>query len=410
MKGRHQRRPCFISDIGEPSVDKNRLVDKATVTTAFRERYGREPNVVVRAPGRVNLIGEHTDYQAGFVFPAAIDRQLWIAAALSGSDECRLVSRAFPEPSSFKVSSLKDDWSKRWEKYIAGMAWAIQNHTGRALPGIDAFIDGTLPTSSGLSSSAAIEMAAGVMWNALARLDLATETLAELGKVCENQFVNVKSGIMDQMASVHGKAGHALFIDTRNRTFEAVAVPDSLSIVVMDTGTPRNLGIEYNKRPEHAQLAVEALKKTYPNIETLRDVDIGMLEGVQDTLDPLLFSRAKHIVTENARVLGFKRALTTDNKIAIGALMIASHESLRYDYEVSTDALNAMVEAANHAPGFVGARLTGAGFGGACVALVETERAAAFMKAVDKTYRAKEAQANPTFFLCQAADGAAVAQ
>ncbi len=343
------------------------MTSEDTAVEAFRYRFGESPEIVCVAPGRVNLIGEHTDYNDGFVFPAAIDREVVIAGRIAQGEGTFLNSLERRGEGRFHVNSVAPGQAldRRWWDYPAGMAWALRDETGRNLPEIDAVVHSTVPIGSGVSSSAAIEMACGTLWNEIANLGLSPQELAKLGQRCENKFIGVKSGIMDQMASALGRAGHAMFLDTRSLEIDYAPIPSDLVIVLCDTKRPRALSSSaYNERRRQCEAGAAAL-----GVKSLRDATMPMLDAAN--LDELTFRRCKHVVTENARCVEFKGALSRNDHRQIGRLMRESHESLRDDYEVSCSELDSMAEAAWGARGCVGARMTGAGFGGACVALVD---------------------------------------
>lgn len=368
----------------------------------FQEQFGQPPQISGVAPGRVNLIGEHTDYNDGFVFPAAIDREVWICAREVDGLSSLFSLELGPSP-GFDAKIVSPGDLEGWGAYGAGIAWALRKHSGTALPNIQAIVHGEVPIGSGISSSAAIEMAFAVVWNKLADSDIPNKELAKVSQECENKFVGVNSGIMDQMASAMGKAGHALFLDTRSLEIEYAPIPKELVIVLCDTGKPRALtDSAYNERRSQCEQACEAL-----GVKSLRDATLEMLDSRKSSLSDVIYRRAKHVITENRRCLEFVKALKDDHLDEIGALMRASHESLRYDYEVSSPELDAMAEAAWNADGCVGARMTGAGFGGACVALVRTEKVPDFIAETAMAYK-RATDLGGNFLACEAADGARV--
>lgn len=273
------------------------------------------------------------------------------------------------------------------------------------MPNLEAYVASDLPIGSGLSSSAAMEMAFGVLWQELLRLDLSGRELARLGQQCEHEHIGVQCGIMDQMASALGRAGHAMFIDTRNLDLAYVPIPSTLTIVVCDTMKPRELSDSaYNERRLQTIEASEVLKTC-----TLRDATAEQIEGGRDQLGEVRYRRARHVQSENERCHRFVDALREGEIDQIYVLMRQSHESLRDDFEVSCPELDAMAEACWQAPGCIGARMTGAGFGGACVALVERGRTSVFREAVSAHYLLHVADRMPRFLVCESADGAAVA-
>ncbi len=351
------------------------------IRDVFREIYGRDPEVVGIAPGRINLIGEHTDYNDGFVFPAAIDRGLAIAACVSDGPS-KTYSVQLGNAEEFDVADVKPGFTETWSKYGAGMGWAISDLIESKLPNLNVVVDSEIPIGSGVSSSAALELAFGVVWNYVEKLTLDNRELARLGQICENRFVGVNSGIMDQMASAMGRNGHAMFLDTRTLQMEYVKVPSDLAVVLCDTKKERALTTSaYNERRTQCETAAQ-----YLGVRKLRDADMKLLDSTKRHLPEVVYRRAKHVITENQRCVDFKEALRGRDYEAIGRLMKESHVSLRDDYEVSCAELDAMAEAAWAAPGCVGARMTGAGFGGACVALVQKDLLNPFITATLSVY------------------------
>ncbi len=322
---------------------------------AYVEKFGEEPGVVASAPGRINLIGEHTDYNGGFVLPCAIDRRLAVAAGRNGGNLLYSADFDLARP-----LHREDD---SWAKYPRGVAWALRE-AGHDADNFQAALAGDVPRASGLSSSAAIEAATALALNALFEFGLDRKSLARICQRAENEYVGVQSGIMDQYASLLCEAGSALLIDCRS--LEADTVPldlerADLSLAVCDTRVERGLGdTGYNDRRASCERAAETL-----GVSQLRDATEGDLERLSGEE----LRRARHIVTENARVIRAVESLRAKDFEAFGQLMYASHESMRDDYEISTPELDAFVEIAreNGAPG---ARLTGAGFGGCAIALM----------------------------------------
>lgn len=368
----------------------------------FQERFGGKPDLITMAPGRVNLIGEHTDYNEGFVFPAAIDRH--VKVALRPTDgESRLFSSQRGEGVTFDTRELAPGLRRGWAGYVAATAWSTQRHVKRILPNVEAVVDSTLPIGSGVSSSAALELAFMVAWNEISGLGLEGPDMAKLAQTAENDFVGVNCGIMDQMASAMGKSGHALFLDTKSLEITYSRLPDDMVIVICDTQKTRSLaGSAYNDRRRECEAACRALE-----VSSLRYVNLSQLEDAWDKMPEPIYHRALHVVTENARCISFVDALDKRNANKIRMLMQASHESLRDDYAVSCEELNMMAEAAWDAPGCIGARMTGAGFGGACVALVEETRVDAFIRSTMGRYEMKTGLKG-VYTPCRAARGAHV--
>lgn len=372
----------------------------AEALNLFKKRFGGPPETLALAPGRINLIGEHTDYNEGFVFPVAIDRFAAVAARITPG-YCELTSEQLGDGEPFDANKVQVGDVGGWAKHPAGVAWGLGRLGFENIPNIQALVHSDIPVASGVSSSAALEVAFGWIWNTLAKLELDKLELAQLAQKAENGFVLVECGMMDPLASSLGKEGNALFVDTRSLEVRYVRMPEHLAIVLCDTGTPRALSDSgYNERRHQCEMAAKAM-----GIKSLRDATLTLLEAKASGMDGLVYLRAKHVITENARCQGFVGALESANHLRISTLMRASHESLRDDYEVSTKELDAMAEACWNAPGCVGARMTGAGFGGACVALVQNSSLSEFLAFVHRQYREKT-EIEGQFSVCQAAEGA----
>jgi galactokinase len=365
------------------------------------------PVSVVRAPGRVNLIGEHTDYNLGFVLPAAIDREIWIAFEPWARPGVELTSTELNETRSFDFDDLAVEPGRpvTWVDYVAATAWAMRE-AGLPLRGFRGVLDSTIPIGSGLSSSAALEMASS--W-ALAVSDgprPAPIEMAVIAQRAENAYVGVNCGIMDQFASAAGRAGHALLIDCRVSEYTATPIPAGLSIVVCDTGSPRRLDASaYNLRRSECELGVRLIAEREPGVESLRDVDEAMLERNRAELPEHVARRCEHIVKEDARVIATVAALRDGDFRAVGRLFAASHASLRDLYEVSSPELDTMVEIANGVPGVVGSRMTGAGFGGCTVNLVRRGAEEALRERVMADYPQRTGL-SARVFVASAVDGA----
>ena len=365
----------------------------------FTDRFGASPQVVSAAPGRVNLIGEHTDYNQGFVLPAAIDRHVAVAASRSGS-ESEVWSEGFEAPALFSVG--REQGMAGWARFPSGMAWTLARAGLAVSSDIQAATASDLPAGAGLGSSAAIELAFAVVWNELDGLGLGNKELALLAQRCEHEFIGVMCGAMDQLASALGRRGQAMLLDTRSLTTEYKPIPEGLKIVLCDTGRGRSLGsTAYNERLAECEAICRDLQ-----VQSLRDVTVGRLDGTYGDRNSVKYRRARHVLTENQRCAMFSEALDRSDHGAIGRLMEESHSSLRDDYEVSCAELDAMAESARLAPGCIGARMTGAGFGGACIALVEAGRADEFASLAGAGYRERTAGLEPAFLACIAADGA----
>ena len=381
----------------------------ARATAAFRETYGREPKIVARAPGRVNLLGAHVDYNDGWVLPAAIERAAWVAAAPNREETVRIHFLDFDEDDAFPLKGLNPDAPVANGKtpYPAGVAWALQE-AGYQFPGIDAVLTSDVPIGAGVSSSAAVEVAFLTAWDTLAGLSLSGTEKAQLGQRAENGYLGVASGIMDQFASIHGAAGHLILLDCRSLGHERIPFPKDLAILVADSGVRRELaGSEYNVRQEQCQEAVERLQPYLPDIQALRDVTPEAFALHAHRLPITLRRRAQHVVEECGRVLGGAEALRHGDLAAFGELIRRSHASSRDLYEVSIPELDLLAATAWQTSGCYGARLTGAGFGGCVVVVAEATAAPAVEDALRSAYR-QEFSRDLNLFQTRVAAGAQV--
>lgn len=379
------------------------------LSEGFAARFGTAPVAVVRAPGRVNLIGEHTDYNEGFVLPLAIDREVLIAARPRDDGVVRLVALdQGGEECAFSLDAFAPDPARNWSNYVRGVAFLLRQR-GLALTGMDAVIAGDVPIGSGLSSSAALLVAAAVTFQVLSRFPFDRADLARLTQKAENEFCGVKSGIMDQFISALAQAGQALLIDCRDLSYRHVPLPRESALVVADTRTSRALaGSAYNTRRAECEAATHALAVELNRpVHSLRDVTSGELARVEARLPSVLAKRARHVVEENARVLAAVEAAARDDLEALGQRMNESHASLRDLYEVSSPELDTMVDLARAQPGVLGARLTGAGFGGCTVNLVRAEVAPAMAPALAQAYQARTG-VMPQVYLVRASAGASL--
>jgi len=340
---------------------------------AFALRFGDEPEVVVRSPGRVNLIGEHTDYNEGWVLPVAVDLGTSLAARPRSDGLLNVAALRLGADDRAHLSDLRPAEGPRWTRYVRGMA-ALLLEAGEPLIGADLLIDGDLPLEAGLSSSASLEMGVAVLLLSLAGRPIDRGGLARLGRRVENEVVGVQSGIMDQLAVACGVEGRAILIDCRTLQIEPVPFPPGMALLVIDSGVPRSLDASpYNRRRAECQAALRALREVEPRLGALRDATPELLAA--HPLDSLLGRRARHVVGENRRVHQAAAALRSGDTAHLGRLMVEAHRSLRDDFEASTPEIDSLVEMALSKPGVHGARLTGAGFGGSVVALVEAQRA-----------------------------------
>jgi galactokinase len=371
----------------------------------FTEWCGLRPTVF-GAPGRVNLIGEHTDYNDGFVMPCAIGLGTRVAAA---REDRRLLIRSaqFPGEFEFDLNDLPARRTGSWCDYVLGVAAVLQQN-GHRLRGANLLVDGEVPIGAGLSSSAAIEVASALALMELSGITLPMVEVAKLGQRCENTFIGARVGIMDQFVSCMGKAGHALLLDCRSLEFELIPIPDGVRMVVCNTMVKHeHAGGEYNRRREECEEGVRILAKWYPEITALRDVSSGQLAAHGAEMPEKIFRRCLHVVVENERVQDGARRLRAGDLNGFGGLMRESHRSLRDLYEVSCRELDVMVEAAEGLPGYYGGRMTGGGFGGCTLNLVEGRFAEDFAGMISERYRVATGM-TPEVYICAAADGAGV--
>lgn len=360
----------------------------SALAEAFFAKFGARPRIF-RAPGRVNLIGEHTDYNDGFVLPAAIDRATDVAIAPRADQEIRIHSRAFGETRRFALSEANPAPLRDWSDYARGVVVELLR-LGVPLRGADLMIDSDLPMGAGLSASAAFEVATAFALCSLSGAALDPTALALACQRAENEFVGMRCGVMDQLISSRGVEGSALLIDCRSLEARPTPMPPDVAIVICDTMVQHELAASaYNERREQCETAVALLGRDLPGLRALRDVDASALAKGADILPQASLRRARHVVSENARVLKMVEALAAQDLAACGALMNESHRSLRDDYEVSCAELDLMAALAQSQPGAYGARMTGGGFGGCVVSLVEKDAVADFIAQASRDYLEK---------------------
>jgi galactokinase len=372
---------------------KNRVIE------AFRERFGERPSLIVRSPGRVNLIGEHTDYNDGFVLPMAIDRAVWVALRPRHDDVVLVYSLERSEPAEFELSKLEYE-GNGWAEYVKGMSKMLQD-AAHDLTGWEGVLTSDVPIGSGLSSSAALEMAVGIAFSAVSGFPFDGVEMARLGRKAENEWVGAMTGVMDQMISANGKAGFALLIDCRDLTMTNIPLPDETAALVMDTTTRHDhTDSGYNERRASCERAAD-----FFGVGHLRDLSMEEFAARASDLDDVTMRRARHVLGENDRVLAAVEAMQAGDSETLGRLMNDSHASLHDDFEVTNEELDAMARIARAQPGCFGARMTGGGFGGCVVALVERKKVAEIEAAVAREYEAATGL-RPKIFLTQASDGA----
>ncbi len=352
---------------------------------AYQKRFHRLPNAIISAPGRINLIGEHTDYSGGFVLPFAIDLRIFIAFGKRNDKQVELVSLDFDDEISFNLDCM-DIHRENWKTYLTAIAM-VMREDGYNLNGWQGVISGTIPIGAGLSSSAALEVACILAFCQASDLNLSPKIIALLGQKAETNWVGIKVGIMDQLISAAGKADHAMFLDCESLNWEHTRIPSNVSVFVLDTMTRRNLSnSKYNARHEELQKAHQIIG--FPQFRSITLDTIKHLREV-GSLSLVLYNRAKHVITENKRVIEFSQAMQQEDLVSMGRLIIQSHQSLRDDFEVSSTELDLIVELAQNQPNCLGARMTGAGFGGCALALLENKNFEEFITKVSQRYQQK---------------------
>jgi galactokinase len=375
-----------------------------TLLQKFEQEFGGSPRVFA-APGRVNLIGEHTDYNDGFVLPCAIGFTTRVAIAPRPDRKLVLLSEGFPGRFEFDLANLPETRLGAWCDYVLGVAVVLRQSEALS-SGASIMVQGGVPIGAGLSSSAAVEVASALAFMSLNGAIFPMPQVARMCQRAENTFVGAKVGIMDQFVSCLGKKGHALRLDCRSLEFEQVPIPADVRLVICNTMVKHeHAGGEYNRRRAECDEGVRLLLKWYPDIRALRDVSPEELEKHAADLPEIIYKRCNHVVNENQRVLDGSRALSLGDLSQFGRLMRESHDSLRDLYAVSCEELDLMVEIAEGLPGFYGGRMTGGGFGGCTVNLVTHEQAEAFAAEVGKRYLAKT-KIKPDIYICSAANGA----
>lgn len=370
----------------------------------FEKRFADHPRIF-RAPGRVNLIGEHTDYNDGFVMPAALAFSTYVAIAKRPDHKLLIYSEELPGSFEFDIEHLPKQRIGKWCDYVLGVASVLRKRTNQ-IHGANLLVHGEVPIGAGLSSSAAFEVASALALISMESRQVPLPEVAEICRQAENSFVGARVGIMDQFVSCMGKAGHALLLDCRSLDFQLVHIPAGIRLVVCNTMVKHDLASgAYNTRREECEEGVRYFQKWNPAVRALRDVSVQLLERHLQELPATIAKRSTHVVRENQRTLDAAHALTAGDLDRMKKLMRDSHASLRDLYEVSCRELDIMVDAAEGLPGYCGGRMTGGGFGGCTVNLVREESADDFAQAIAERYRQRTGT-NPDVYLCTAEDGA----
>ena len=379
------------------------MPNRADLASAFRQKFG-DLHALYRAPGRVNVIGEHTDYNGGFVLPVALDFSCLVAASRRSDAQIAVYSENTGELVRLDLRQEALRRTGTWSDYPAGVAWALLD-AGFALRGACLYIRGEVPLGAGLSSSAALEVAVGYALLDLAGIGVDLRRLPNLCQRAENEFVGARVGIMDQFVACHGRVGNALLLDCRSLESQLVPIPSGISLVICNTMVKHELASnEYNVRRSQCEEGVHLLAAAGHAVSSLRDVSMEILESSKTRLPDVIYRRCRHVVSENTRTLSAVAALRHGDLSRVGELMLASHRSLREDYEVSSPELDLLVELAGKEKGIIGARMTGGGFGGCTVNLVRTEAAPDFQEHIASAYGARTGR-HPEIYLSQTASG-----
>lgn len=392
----------MLASVRAQDITPGTMLDR--LREKFAAIYGGSP-LVFRAPGRVNIIGEHTDYNDGFVMPAALDFYTYVAIAPRNDATLRVHSENFDESREFQLDALQGGPTGHWSDYVRGVA-GILREAGHNISGANLLIHGNVPIGSGLSSSASLEVACALALLEVSGIHLDRLDVARVAQRAEHAYAGTLCGIMDQFISCFGKANNALMLDCRSLHYELLPLPSQLKIVVCNTKVKHDLAAgEYNKRRSECETGVQILRKHIPGLQSLRDVTVLDLDRYREELPAQIYRRCHHVVTENARVIAAATAIRSGDLEGLGVLLDESHASLRTDYEVSCRELDVMVEIAQSLAGIHGARMTGGGFGGCTVNLVEADLASGFAVTIKEQYSARTSIV-PEVYVCAPADAA----
>ncbi|HKV78243.1 MAG TPA: galactokinase [Candidatus Sulfotelmatobacter sp.] len=374
----------------------------------FQRSYHTRP-LIFRAPGRVNLIGEHTDYNDGFVMPAAIGFYTWIAASARPDRTLHVHSGEFQETVDLSLGSLAGPPRKHWSDFVRGVA-AVLHSSGVQLSGANLIIQGQVPMGAGLSSSASLEVATGLALLATSQAEVPQLDLVKICQRAEHEYVGTRCGIMDQFIAVFASFGHALMIDCRSLDYRSLSIPDDARLVICNSMVKHELASgEYNRRRAECEAGVKVFRMSSPDVHALRDVTMVDLSNHKTKLAEVVYRRCRHVISENQRVLNAAKALDAADLELFGRLMYESHRSLQQDYEVSCKELDLLVEIASSCEGVYGSRMTGGGFGGCTITLVRAHSVEAFQERVTRAY-IKKTGITPDVYVCSAAQGAAAWQ
>jgi len=375
---------------------------------SLKEEFSRsfhEQPLIFRAPGRVNLIGEHTDYNDGFVMPAAIGFYTWIAAGRRQDRTLHVRSEEFGETVDLPLDALAGPPRKHWSDFVRGVAAVLQTK-GTHLSGANLIIQGQVPMGAGLSSSASLEVATGLALLSVAQAHVPPLELVKMCQRAEHEYVGTRCGIMDQFIAVFASAGHALLLDCRSLEYESLSIPDNARLVICNSMVKHELASgEYNRRRADCETGVKVFRQRLPHVHALRDVSMNDLSAHKSELTEVVYLRCRHVISENQRVLDAAAALRAGDLEQFGRLMYESHRSLRDDYEVSAKELDLLVEIASSCEGVFGSRMTGGGFGGCTITLVRSDGVEQFRQKIVKKYK-EQTGIRADLYVCSPAQGA----
>lgn len=376
-----------------------------TLSTRFQEVYGVHPSIF-RAPGRVNLIGEHTDYNDGFVMPAAIGFYTWVGTSPRSDQAIHVRSEEFNEASELSLQELSGPPRHHWSDFVRGVAAILQSQ-GYEPAGANLIIEGQVPMGAGLSSSASLEVATALALLSEARSEVSQLELVKMCQRAEHEYVGTRCGIMDQFIAVFGQEGHALMLDCRTLESESLEIPEDVRLVICNSMVKHNLAAagEYNRRRADCETGVSILRKSLPQVRALRDVTLKDLEAHRNELPEAVYRRCRHVISENQRVVDAAGALRSGDLDDFGRLMRESHQSMRDDYEISVSELDLLVEIASDCDGVYGSRMTGGGFGGCTISLVQSQSVEEFQRTIVHKYKDATGISAP-IYVCSAAQGA----
>lgn len=362
------------------------MTTRASILHAFKDVFQREATVTVKSPGRINIIGEHTDYNNGFVLPAAIDKYIYVAISERNDNELHLYSGDYKEKYTNPLTATVED-APEWAKYIIGVSQLINKRTNK-VKGFDLYVEGDVPLGAGLSSSAALSCATGFAINTLFSAALSRIDIAQIGQQTEHEYIGLKCGIMDQFASVLGKNNHAIKLDCKDLSYEYIPIDWSeYEILLLNTNVKHNLAATaYNDRRQACEQGVQWVQEEYPAVQSLRDVTLDQLEKLVKPKDLDTYTKCRFIIEENQRLLAASEALKDKDIAQLGSLLFKAHWALSKEYEVSCPELDFLVAAAEDSAHVVGARMMGGGFGGCTINIIKKGRTADFIAEVTATY------------------------